>query len=449
MLSGARVTAATLSAVTTLILARSLTKSDYGQLAMLTGVVGLAVVIADGGLTSSLARYLSERRVGRRIFLKVMALRGALAGVAALAVLAYGRTAEEQELRTATVLASILLLANSITSVAHGTLPTMRRVGTAACLTVLQPAVELAGIATAAASGLSTPTALAAMAVAAGTSALIGSVVLLTNPMPVREMTSVLEVCRYALPLFGVFACVSVFGVIDQVLIGFFHDAATVAPYALSWKLVVFLHLPAVAIATVVAPRLAQDHEQAAELFGRWIQRTVVVNAGVLAVVAALAPEIMGLIDSRYRDDGAVLQALIAYAAVLGLAPLVSLACNFLGGARARLPVAAAAVLANLVLDFALIPSWGVYGAAVSSTLAYLIYVVGHARIAGRLLDASLWPGGVRVAMRVAFGAGAAFLVANLTAEWMSSSGPLAAATVASVSALGAYVAVAGTGVLQ
>jgi lipopolysaccharide/colanic/teichoic acid biosynthesis glycosyltransferase/O-antigen/teichoic acid export membrane protein len=449
MLTGARLVAATLSAVTALILARSLTKSDYGQLALLTGVVTLFVVITDGGLTSSLARYLSGWQVGRRIFLQVIALRGGLTGLAALGVLAYGAAAGEQEFRTASVLAAILLLANSITSVAHGILPTMRRVGTAACLTVLQPAVELAGIATAASSGLSTATALAAMAVAAGTSALIGSMVLLTSPMPVRETTTVLEVCRYALPLFGVFVCVSVFGVIDLLLIGFFHDASTVAPYALSWKLVIFLHLPALAIATVIAPRLAQDRKQAAELFGRWIQRTAVVNAGVLAVVAALATEIMGLIDDQYRDDGAVLLALVAYAAVLGLAPLLSMACNFLGGARARLPVAAAAVVTNIALDLVLIPSWGPYGAALSSTLAYLVYVVGHARIAGRLLEASLWPGGARVAVRVAFGAGAAFLVARITADWLSSSGLLVAAALASVSALCAYVTVAGTGVLR
>jgi O-antigen/teichoic acid export membrane protein len=228
-------------------------------------------------------------------------------------------------------------------------------------------------------------------------------------------------------------------------LIALFHDAETLAPYALSWKLVICLHLPAVAVAAVVAPRLIQDRERAPELLKRWMRRMAVAYAGVWAVVAALAPEIFGMIGGQYRSDAPVLRALTGYALLLSLGPLVSMACNFLGGARARLPVAAAAVAVNIVLDLALIPTWGPYGAALSSTLAYLIYVLAHARIAAGLLGIEPWSGGIRRAVRIAAGITTAVCVARLAVDALSFPLPLGTG-IAGCAALFAYLAVVGSG---
>lgn len=449
LLSAARMTAAGLSAVTAVVLARSLTKSEFGQLAVLTGIVGFAVVLADAGLTSSTARYLSEGRASGGLFVRVVALRGALASTAALGILAYGAAGGAPAFGAATMLAAVLLLANSTVSLAHGILPTLRRVRAAAVLTIVVPSVELAGILLAARSGLTGPVALAATTVAAGLGAVISVTTLLKNRYPSSEPVTTAAVMRYAVPLFGVTLCVSALGVLDLTLIALFHDAATAAPYALGWKLVMFLHLPAVAIAVVVAPRLAQDRAAAPQLFGRWIQRTAVLNAGILAVVAALAPQIIVIFGDQYRHNGTVLQALMGYAAVLGLAPLVSIACNFLGGARARLPVTVAAVVVNIVLDLVLIPKWGPYGAALSATLAYLVYVVGHARLAGRLLNATVWPGGIRLALRIAAAAATAVLLASTLAHGLDFLGPVGSGAVATAVALCGYLGVVGIGALR
>ncbi|GAA2758405.1 oligosaccharide flippase family protein [Actinopolymorpha rutila] len=441
LFSGARFAGASLSAITAVVLARSLPKAEYGNLALLTGIVGLLVVLTDAGLTSSLARYLSEQRVDRQLFVRIVALRGALTGLAVLGILAYSAAGGAPGFGSATVLGAVLLVANSMVSLAHGTLPTLRRVGVGAFLTVFQPAVELCGVVVLVRTGPSAPAALVALTVAAGASAVTGLAVLFAHPVSFRERAGTSDLVRYALPLFGVWACVSVFGVVDQVLITLFHDAATVAPYALGWKLVVFLHLPAVAMAAVVAPRLAQDMRRAPEIFDRWMRRTAVTYAGVLSVVTPLAPDIFGLIGRQYRTDAPVLQALMGYAALLSVAPLVSLSCNFLGGGRARLPVALAAVAVNICLDLALIPTWGSYGAAVSSTLAYLVYVLGHVRIAARLLGSEPWSAWTRPAVRIAAGAVTSVCVTRFVLGGVSSLG-LVGAGIAGAVGLASYVAV-------
>ncbi len=103
-------------------------------------------------------------------------------------------------------------------------------------------------------------------------------------------------------------------------------------------------------------------------------------------IAAALSPEIFRLIGPAYRGDWPIFTALLGYALLLGVAPLISLACNFLGGARGRLPIAALCIGVNLGLDLVLIPSYGAYGAAVSTTVAFLLYVLGHLRLANRIL---------------------------------------------------------------
>lgn len=448
LLSGARIAAACLSAVTALMLVHQLSKSDYGQLSLLTGIVGLIVVLSDAGLTSSTARFLSENRARRGLLLRVMAVRATVAGLVVVAVLGYAATGRLQNMGPAVMLATALLLANSTVSLAQGLLPALRRIRIAAVLTLMVPMVELTGIVIAVRAGLTAPTALIAMSVAAGAGAALSLIVLLTQPLSTTDSVALPEVVRYAVPLFGVLLCDSIFGVIDQILIAVFHGAAAVAPYALSWKLVMFLHLPAVAIAVVVSPRLVRDRGDAPELFARWFRRTAVLNIGVLAVAAALASDLMGLINEQYRQDGPVLQALTVYAAVLGVAPLLSIACNYLGGAHGRLRIAAVAVAVNVALDLALIPAWGAFGAAVSSTVAYLIYVGGHARLLKNLLDTPIWTGGYALAARITVAAIAAVAVARIANQHLGSAGVLTP-VVAGLLALAAYLAVVGTGALK
>ena len=68
------------------------------------------------------------------------------------------------------------------------------------------------------------------------------------------------------------------------------------------------------------------------------------------------------------------------------LAPLPSIALNQIGHAGERLRVAAITLAINLVLDVALVPALGAWGAVVGTTVALTFYLVRHHRLLDRAL---------------------------------------------------------------
>jgi O-antigen/teichoic acid export membrane protein len=177
---------------------------------------------------------------------------------------------------------------------------------------------------------------------------------------------------------------------LDQLLIASFKGATALAPYALSWKLAAMIHLPGLAAACVITPRLVQASSGAKEMFAYWLKLLAVVYVGLTVTAAALSPELFHLIGFKYRNDSSVFRALSGYFFLMGIAPLVSMACNFLGEARGRLPVAFLSLGVNLGLDLLLIPPYGVYGAAFSTSISFLLYVTGHLRLLHRRIGP--WP---------------------------------------------------------
>ena len=111
-------------------------------------------------------------------------------------------------------------------------------------------------------------------------------------------------------------------------------------------------------------------------------------QAALIAPVLVSAPPIADLLfGDEFAKSAEVLRWLAPFVFLSGLAALVSLGANYLGLARRRVPIAIAAVLINIVVDLALIPTVGVIGAAIGTSLAYTIYVPGHVWLCWRWLD--------------------------------------------------------------
>jgi O-antigen/teichoic acid export membrane protein len=68
----------------------------------------------------------------------------------------------------------------------------------------------------------------------------------------------------------------------------------------------------------------------------------------------------------------------------------VSLPLNYIGEARLRVPIALATVAINVLLDVILIPKIGVIAGAVSSDVAYILYVSAHFVICARKFQLKL-----------------------------------------------------------
>lgn len=394
-LVGARLAAGALTAITTLTIARSLTEAAYGTLAVVLALVGLLVLIADFGLTSSLARYIAENRLGRRPFLSILLVRFGAALAAGVALALYGIAVQRNwvaggrgsvDLPLLTFIGAGLVVTHSAVGVFQGLFSPISRVGWLLTITITYPLLELVGVVAATRLDTGALGVLAASVLAGAITASIGLPVLLDfRPTPAPSVPAN-ELVRYALPLFVVWACVAAFGVIDQIVINYFHGARAVAPYALCWKLVAMLQLPALAIGTMVAPRLVQSPRRAQQ-YRSWLSMVILGYVAICGIAGVLAPAVFDVIGPPYRDAHPLLLALLGYVLVAGVAPFVSLVSNYLGGAHHRIRIAAGTLGLNVVLDLLLVPRLGSYGAAAATTICGGCYLAFHLRLNNSLLD--------------------------------------------------------------
>jgi O-antigen/teichoic acid export membrane protein len=156
-----------------------------------------------------------------------------------------------------------------------------------------------------------------------------------------------------------------------------------------------FLHYPAGAVASAVAPRLARrdDREPDIELFARALRYIVAFQGIFLAPTVVWAePILVHLMGPKYRDSAEVLQALAPFILLAGPAMLVSVGVNYLGEARRRIPLALAMLTANIAIDVLLLPGMGIVAGAIGNDVAYAIWVPGHMWILHRSLGLQLGP---------------------------------------------------------
>ncbi|MCW2949451.1 MAG: hypothetical protein JWN41_464 [Thermoleophilia bacterium] len=408
----ARMVAMVASAVTAIVIAASLSKPQYGAYALASGLAGLLAVALDLGTTSSLARYLAQGRATPRLVALVVALRGSLlvVGALVLAAVSFGAGAHPSRFVELLAAAGVLLALQGMVAFLYGTLPSMRRIRLLLFVTVLQPVVELVFVLVAHAHGAGALGMLLAAAAGAAVAGLSGYVALAVHPRGMLprddqrgERVSLGNVVHYGVQLFLVLLLMMIFGQLDQFVIKAFHGDAAVAPYALVIKLQAMLVAPAITATSIVAPRIAGAGSAGAAMYRQWLAFFVVVQLGVCGMVAVVAPDLFAAINPDYRGDWGILLAMLPFLLLSGLATLPSVTMNQLGEARARQRIAIVAVLINVLVDLALVPSLDAYGAAIGTTVAYTWYVVMHHRLAERALIAqsvvqppTMWPAVVR-----------------------------------------------------
>lgn len=390
MTIAARALAAIASAATGLLVPRALSLEQYGQYGIAVGVAGILVILSDLGLTTSSARSIAGGQMTLALLGRVAVVRLIAALAAASLLVMWGIAAEaagSTSMEPAYVIAAAgFVLAASAVGVASGLLPALREIRALTFITVLQPVLEVAAVAGAIALGLGGRGIILASASAAGIAGLIGIAVVIRAlhraGLPTVRPTAPRELFSYGRAMFIVGIAFSAFGQVDQLMLWAFHGAADAAPYIACWRLVTLLHLPGFAAATVIAPRLARAHERERREYLAWTTRLAVTYVGGIAIAGAVAPQLVpALLGPRYADAGNVLRALSLYAVLLGIAPLVTMTANYLGGARERVRLGLAALTVNIVLDLALVPPFGVYGAAIATSVAFLLYMAGHARL--------------------------------------------------------------------
>jgi O-antigen/teichoic acid export membrane protein len=432
----ARLFAMACSSVTALVIAGSITRSEYGAYAIAFGIGTVLVMGLDLGLTSSVARFVAQGRASTRLVVAAGLVRLAIIVVAALLILA-APTGDGSALGDLMPALALLVVAQSLLAFHFGALPSLRRIRLLLLVTVLAPVAELSLVLFARARDGGPEAMLLATALSALGVSLLAWLMLLAPGRaaaagvpfaPPAEHATLRMVRDYGLRIFAVSLLIALIGQIDQFVIGLFHPLSEVAPYALAMKLQALVAAPAITVAAIVAPRIAGAGADALALYRQWLAFLVAIGLGAVAILAVLSPELFGLVGEQYRDDSLLLVAMCPFLLLSALAPLPSIALNQTGHAGERLRVAAITLAINLTIDLALVPPLGAWGAVVGTTVAFAYYFVRHHRLLERALREGLQHPSSRLGEVVVRGAlvaaGAAALTAAIRAGMEAGSTP-------------------------
>jgi O-antigen/teichoic acid export membrane protein len=153
-----------------------------------------------------------------------------------------------------------------------------------------------------------------------------------------------------------------------------FRDLGDVGVYSIAMQTVESMWLIAAAMATAVtAPAVQGDEAEASRLIARTAAKALLFTAAGAVVVAAASPFAIPFILGDAFEDAALPLALlmpgvVAYAPVTVLVVYLSVRR---GRPRLSLAVSVASGVTTLGLGVVLIPSFGVTGAAIASSLGY------------------------------------------------------------------------------
>jgi O-antigen/teichoic acid export membrane protein len=407
------------TAVLTLYLVRALGPTEYGYLALAGGVAGMLALAADFGIAASASRFMAEqlgdRRALARLFADATRLKLIVAGgVAAVLFAGAGAVADvydEPALAWPVRALAVALLLHSVFTLFSSVFIAIRRTALNLRMVLVESASELGATVALVAAGAGATGAATGRAIGYGIGAAFG--LLLAVRLLGRGAAAVHrrgsrrmgQLRQYALTLWLVNGAFTIFSQLDLIVIGAVLDAAAVGAFAAPLRLTILLGYPGLAIANGVTPRLARKDGEPADT--RTLQHAfrvmVVVQAVMVAPLVVWAePIVTLLLGSEYEDSVAVLRWMTIFIFLQGFAALASLAINYVGEARRRIPWAVGAVVVNLAIDLTLLRPLGVEAAAIGTSVAYALYVGGHVWLCRELLDVRLRPLALSVARSAA-----------------------------------------------
>ena len=404
---------AALTAILTIFLGRELSPTQYGNFTFAVSVVVIATLFADAGITSSAGRFIAERRgdpsgAAERVSTAArLKLRFALIASVVLFALAgpicaaFGTESAAWPLRAL----AIALFAQSMFLLFLGAFNALGKVRYNLIIAAIESVVEVVAsialvLAGAAATGAAfgnaigyTVGALAGLVVA---SRVIGG---LRSSSRHPRAVSARQILGYAGPLLLVDAAFRVFASIDVLLIAaLVGGGAPVAAFGLSIRLTTFLEYPAAAVAVAVAPRMARWREGEHELpvLAQSLRYLLILQMMLTAPAIIWAHAILHLIfGDKYPEAPEVLQALAPFIYLSGISQITTLAVNYLGEARRRVPIAVVMLSLNAAIDVVLLPRIGIVAGAIGTSAAFVVWVPAHLWILHQRAGLELRPLGV------------------------------------------------------
>ena len=225
-------------------------------------------------------------------------------------------------------------------------------------------------------------------------------------PGQIREMRSRLWRLSMTLAVSG--ASVTIYSLLDKIMLGYFRGAVDVGIYSMSRNLLETSLFPMFALVMTLRPALAGawasgDRKRCSDLVNRSITAAFAYSVCVATVFACLAgPLVTGLFSDKFAASAEILVLFIPLLVMrsIGSVILPGLIAANRAGMYAKLTIAGAVL--NFIFNALLIPRWGAEGAVVSTLLSYLPIEVLGLRAVSREIGGLLRRGDLSRAIRTA-----------------------------------------------
>ena len=190
-----------------------------------------------------------------------------------------------------------------------------------------------------------------------------------------QELPSLRAVMAYAMPLVVTAASFFIFTSSDILILQMLGSESDVGIYGAAVRLIEAGHVLSIAVGSGVAVYFVRglNDGTSGALFRRTTQSLLSLYAPLAVLIAVCAPEIVALLfGPDFSTTALVLRLYIPYFLVKALTPTYALALDYMGEAGRRAIAFSLAALANVILNFILIPEYGVAGAAMATQITFI-----------------------------------------------------------------------------
>jgi O-antigen/teichoic acid export membrane protein len=395
------------TALLTLFLVRALSPGDYGRYAIVIAVGSIVLLPSDFGLSSSTARSIAEAYGSKNTIAQIFAVALRLKIISAIVIGAiifavaplistiYG----DPSLTTPIRIMGVAVAAQTVFGFASASFTALRRMRAVLGIVTLESAAETAFCIALVAAGAGVVGAVTGRAIGYALGAAAGLLVLLAQHGGLRVLIRkrfdpvlARALAVYAGAIALVDAIWAVLSQVDVLIMGVFLAPAAVASFQAPARLLSLATYPGLALSNALGPRLAQGQRsrRAVSSLATSARVLVIVQTFAAAFVFLYAHEISAVVlGHAYRHSQAelVLRCLAPFVMLSGLAPLLSNAIDYVGGARRRIWIAAVTLALNVALNLILVPWIGPVGAAVAVDCGYAFFGVGHLNLCRDLLN--------------------------------------------------------------
>jgi O-antigen/teichoic acid export membrane protein len=189
------------------------------------------------------------------------------------------------------------------------------------------------------------------------------------------------ESLSYSLPLIPHLVMASALVVADRFILAHYRDLAEVGIYSLAYTLGMVMYLVTQSLSQSWLPmffELAGQGDQNRKVLGHVCSGLAIVLVGIACMGMLVSPLFVHVaLDERYQSAARIVPFVIMGYLFHALFSLFDLSILHAKRTASVLSISLVAFLANLALNLALVPRWGMFGAAWATTIAYAVEAAG------------------------------------------------------------------------